>query len=142
MALRVGIVGASGYSGSVLASILASHPQVEVLFATSDKRGGESVAEALHPTGASLRELRFVPNASALELASGLVFERRLTHSSDRSATRLGRATVTVREMLKHVCKVAFATFIGAAIALDQPTTARQFKPKANMLACALNDSF
>jgi N-acetyl-gamma-glutamyl-phosphate reductase len=70
MAIRVGIVGASGYSGSVLAALLASHPEVEVVFATSDKRSGEPVAEALHPTGSALRGLRFVPNASALELAA------------------------------------------------------------------------
>lgn len=72
MALRVGIVGASGYSGSVLASILASHRAVDLVFCTSDKRGGEPVGEALHPTATALRGLRFEPNAAALSLAAGV----------------------------------------------------------------------
>lgn len=70
MALRVGIVGASGYSGSVLASILASHRAVELVFCTSDKRGGEPVGEVLHPTAGTLRALRFEPNGNALKLAA------------------------------------------------------------------------
>lgn len=70
MALRVGIVGASGYSGSVLASILASHGSVELVFCTSDKRASEPVGEALHPTARALRSLRFEPNADALRLAA------------------------------------------------------------------------
>jgi len=72
MAYRVGIVGASGYSGSVLASILASHRHVEVAFCTSDKRGGESVADALHPLGPGLKGLHFEANSAALSLAAGV----------------------------------------------------------------------
>ncbi|MCC6649205.1 MAG: N-acetyl-gamma-glutamyl-phosphate reductase [Polyangiaceae bacterium] len=64
----VGVVGASGYSGAVLVSLLARHPGARLVFATSDKRAGERVSDV---TGADTGELRFSPNGSALELAAG-----------------------------------------------------------------------
>lgn len=64
----VGIVGASGYSGSVLASLLALHPGVSLAFATSDKRAGERVSDV---TGADAGDLAFSANGSALDLARG-----------------------------------------------------------------------
>jgi N-acetyl-gamma-glutamyl-phosphate reductase len=44
---KVGIVGASGYSGAVCAAILARHPKLELAFATSDKATGEPLAPRL-----------------------------------------------------------------------------------------------
>ncbi len=65
--LRVGVVGASGYSGGVATRLVAAHPHAGLAFASSDKLAGESVADTLglriDPT------VRFVPNASALEHA-------------------------------------------------------------------------
>jgi N-acetyl-gamma-glutamyl-phosphate reductase len=67
--LRVGVVGASGYSGAVATRLVATHPRLSLAFATSDKLGGESVGSHL---GARVeRGLRFAPNAAALELAGG-----------------------------------------------------------------------
>lgn len=63
----VGIVGASGYSGAVLASLLARHPGASLVLATSDKRAGERVSDV---TGADTGALRFSPNGAALELAA------------------------------------------------------------------------
>src|SRR5208337_4779696 len=61
--LRVGVVGASGYSGAVATRIVATHPAMALAFATSDRHVGESVAARL---GALLDpEMRFVPNADA-----------------------------------------------------------------------------
>jgi N-acetyl-gamma-glutamyl-phosphate reductase len=65
--VRVGVVGASGYSGSVAAGLLATHPGLSLAFATSDKYSG-------HPLTAHLgvrvdEKLRYVPNGSALEEA-------------------------------------------------------------------------
>jgi N-acetyl-gamma-glutamyl-phosphate reductase len=64
--LRVGVVGASGYSGGVAARIVATHPRLALAFATSDKLAGEAVGARL---GAPAIEagLRFVPNAEALD---------------------------------------------------------------------------
>jgi N-acetyl-gamma-glutamyl-phosphate reductase len=65
--LRLGIVGASGYSGGVAARLAAVHPRLTLAFATSDKLAGESVESHL---GARVdRGLRFVANGSALEHA-------------------------------------------------------------------------
>jgi N-acetyl-gamma-glutamyl-phosphate reductase len=65
--LRVGVVGASGYSGAVTARLLASHPRLSLTFCTSDRRAGELVREELGAPAAG--DLRFEPNAAALDLA-------------------------------------------------------------------------
>ncbi|MBX5482831.1 MAG: N-acetyl-gamma-glutamyl-phosphate reductase [Myxococcaceae bacterium] len=67
---RVGIVGASGYSGMELTRILARHPRVEVAFATSDRWAGERVgarADAIGPSAA----LRYAAPSEAEALARG-----------------------------------------------------------------------
>ena len=60
---RVGIVGASGYSGVVAARLLAAHPRFSLAFCTSDRWVGDSVRAR---TSADT-ELRFVANAAALD---------------------------------------------------------------------------
>lgn len=65
--LRVGVVGASGYSGSVAVRLLAAHPRASLSFATSDRFSGESVGVHL---GVRLGDqVRFVPNSAAVECA-------------------------------------------------------------------------
>jgi N-acetyl-gamma-glutamyl-phosphate reductase len=65
--MRVGVVGASGYSGGVTTRLVAGHPRLSLAFCTSDKLTGESVAATL---GARLDPgLRYSPNAAAVELA-------------------------------------------------------------------------
>jgi N-acetyl-gamma-glutamyl-phosphate reductase len=76
-AIRVGVVGASGYSGGVASRLLAAHPAFALAFATSDKLEGESVASHLGLAGLGglpsaargLANLRYVPNGSALDQA-------------------------------------------------------------------------
>jgi N-acetyl-gamma-glutamyl-phosphate reductase len=65
--LRVAVVGASGYSGSVAARLVATHERLALAVATSDKLAGESVAA--HLGTRSPGALRFVPNAGALDHA-------------------------------------------------------------------------
>jgi N-acetyl-gamma-glutamyl-phosphate reductase len=45
--IRVGIFGASGYTGVELAKIFARHPQVELKFATSDSYAGKKLSDAI-----------------------------------------------------------------------------------------------
>jgi N-acetyl-gamma-glutamyl-phosphate reductase len=45
--IRVGIFGATGYTGIELAKIFARHPQVEIIFATSDTHAGKKLSDAL-----------------------------------------------------------------------------------------------
>jgi N-acetyl-gamma-glutamyl-phosphate reductase len=66
--LRVGVVGASGYSGAVAARLVATHPKLALAFATSDKLSGENVGA--HLAVRVEPPLRFSPNSAALELAA------------------------------------------------------------------------
>jgi N-acetyl-gamma-glutamyl-phosphate reductase len=65
--LRVGVVGASGYSGAVATRIVLGHPRLTLAFATSDRHAGESVATCLGVRADAT--VQFVPNAAALDLA-------------------------------------------------------------------------
>jgi N-acetyl-gamma-glutamyl-phosphate reductase len=63
--LRIGIVGASGYSGAVATRIASAHPNLALAFATSDKLAGKSVATEL---GAFVpADVHFVANGAALD---------------------------------------------------------------------------
>ncbi|HEX4446707.1 MAG TPA: N-acetyl-gamma-glutamyl-phosphate reductase [Polyangiaceae bacterium] len=65
--LRVGVVGASGYSGGVASRLLAIHPRLSLVFGTSDKLVGEDLSAHL---GVRLESpLKFVGNGTALEQA-------------------------------------------------------------------------
>ncbi len=44
--LRVGIIGATGYTGMELLRLLLRHPQVEITLATSEKQAGKKVSDA------------------------------------------------------------------------------------------------
>lgn len=46
--VRIGIIGASGYTGAELLRICASHPSLEVVFATGDSQAGTAAAD-LYP---------------------------------------------------------------------------------------------
>ena len=47
--MRVGIVGASGYTGAELLRLAAGHPEMEVVLATGDTKAGTAVAD-LYPS--------------------------------------------------------------------------------------------
>jgi N-acetyl-gamma-glutamyl-phosphate reductase len=68
--LRVGVVGASGYSGGVLARLVAAHPRARLAFASSDRLGGQNVAATLGLQASQVDGgLRFVRNDAVLEHA-------------------------------------------------------------------------
>jgi len=67
---KVGIVGATGYTGAVCAALAASHPELELAFATSDKAAGEPVAARL---GLSNRcKIHFSRHEDAEKLAASV----------------------------------------------------------------------
>ena len=43
--LRIGVLGASGYTGAELLRLLAAHPAAEIAFLTADRQAGKSMAE-------------------------------------------------------------------------------------------------
>ncbi len=64
--MRVGIVGASGYTGAELMRLAASHPEMEVVLATGDTQAGTAVAElypSLRPVYGDLRFEPYTPEA-------------------------------------------------------------------------------
>lgn len=63
--VRVGVYGASGYAGLDLIELLAKHPFVELVFATSNTYSGDSVPHA---------DLRYVPSEEADLSSVDMVF--------------------------------------------------------------------
>jgi N-acetyl-gamma-glutamyl-phosphate reductase len=65
--VKIGIYGASGYTGQELLRLLLRHPLAEVVFATSRRFAGKPVFEA-HPSLLNLTDLKF-QDAPAEEVA-------------------------------------------------------------------------
>ena len=54
-AVRIGILGASGYTGAELLRLLARHPQAEIRVLTANAKAGKAVAEVFpHLAGIDL----------------------------------------------------------------------------------------
>lgn len=49
--LRIGILGASGYTGAELVRLLAHHPQIEIRLLTADRQAGRPLAEVFPHLG-------------------------------------------------------------------------------------------
>src|SRR5688572_26956025 len=75
--VKVGIIGASGYSGEELVRLLLAHPQAELSAITSRQYAGQTLAQVMprfghHPRA---KELRFTePNAELLAKQAEVVF--------------------------------------------------------------------
>lgn len=64
--MRVGIVGASGYTGAELLRLAAGHPELEVMLATGDTQAGTAVADlypSLRPVYGDLAFAEYSPEA-------------------------------------------------------------------------------
>src|SRR5882757_1359844 len=75
--VKVGIVGASGYSGEELVRLLLHHPHVELAAVTSRQYAGQTLAQifpkyANHPHAKTLRFSE--PNADLLSKQAQIVF--------------------------------------------------------------------
>ena len=57
--IRVGIIGASGYTGAELLRLCAQHPSFEVVYATGDTQAGIRAAVAVPQPGGALPDLVF-----------------------------------------------------------------------------------
>jgi N-acetyl-gamma-glutamyl-phosphate reductase len=71
---RIGIVGASGYTGVELLRLAASHPDLEVVLATGDTQAGTQVAELYPSLAAAYPELAFTPYDASTTAGLDLVF--------------------------------------------------------------------
>ena len=71
--IKVGIVGASGYSGMELIRILMAHPDAEISFITSEKSAGKALSSIL-PSFNKILDLDFVSINQGLKLPCDLAF--------------------------------------------------------------------
>jgi len=71
--IKIGIVGASGYTGSELVRILINHPHAEIKFITSESSAGKKFSE-LHTAFIKLLELPLINVESALKESVDVVF--------------------------------------------------------------------
>ncbi|CAN5429304.1 N-acetyl-gamma-glutamyl-phosphate reductase [soil metagenome] len=72
MATRVGIVGASGFTGAELLRLLAGHPDLEVVLATGDSQAGTAVADLYPSLAGAYPDLAFAPYVDGLADEQGL----------------------------------------------------------------------
>jgi N-acetyl-gamma-glutamyl-phosphate reductase len=68
--MKVGVVGASGYSGEMLVKLLLAHPRVTLAAVTSRQHAGQPLAQVMPALRGSDRGLRFV-DSDAAALAAG-----------------------------------------------------------------------
>ncbi len=71
---RVGIIGASGYTGAELLRLAAGHPELEVALATGDTQAGTAVAELYPSLAAAYPTLAFTRYDAAACAGLDLVF--------------------------------------------------------------------
>src|SRR5213082_3063199 len=71
---RVGIVGASGYTGAELLRLCFEHPQLELAWAMGETQAGTEVADLYPSLAAAYPRMRFEPYDAGLADGLGLVF--------------------------------------------------------------------
>ncbi|MEM8906178.1 MAG: N-acetyl-gamma-glutamyl-phosphate reductase, partial [Actinomycetota bacterium] len=67
---KVGVIGASGFAGAELLRLAASHPSLEVVFATGDSQAGTKVGDLYPHLYAAYPDLVFEPYSP--DLVDGL----------------------------------------------------------------------
>ena len=81
--MKVGIIGASGYSGEVLVKLLLAHPHVTLAAVTSRTHAGKALAAVIPAMRGADRGLRFVDSdASALAAGDIALFFLALPHGA------------------------------------------------------------
>jgi N-acetyl-gamma-glutamyl-phosphate reductase len=87
--MKVGIVGASGYSGEVLVKLLLGHPQVELAAVTSRSQAGKPLAQIIPSLRGADRRLKFVDSDAAALAASDIdLFFLALPHGAAATYAR------------------------------------------------------
>lgn len=70
---RIGIIGATGYTGSELVRILINHPDIEICMITSESRAGERFSD-VHPSFQGIEDQKLVSINQIEEVELDLVF--------------------------------------------------------------------
>lgn len=64
--VKIGIIGASGFAGSEVLRLTASHPSLDLAWATGDSQAGTAIADLYPSLAAAYGGQRFVPYDTAL----------------------------------------------------------------------------
>jgi N-acetyl-gamma-glutamyl-phosphate reductase len=72
--VKIGIIGASGFAGSEVLRLTASHPSLELAWATGDSQAGTAIADLYPSLAAAYGGQRFVPYDTALLADADAVF--------------------------------------------------------------------
>jgi N-acetyl-gamma-glutamyl-phosphate reductase len=72
--MRIGVVGATGYAGSEVLRLCASHPDLEVVLATGQSNAGKRVADHVPALAATYPTMTFVPTNQVLTSTLDVVF--------------------------------------------------------------------
>jgi N-acetyl-gamma-glutamyl-phosphate reductase len=87
--MKVGVVGASGYSGETLVKLLLGHPQVTLGAVTSRQHAGQPLAQVIPAVRGLDRGLRFVDSdAAALAAGDVVLFFLALPHGAAATFAR------------------------------------------------------
>jgi N-acetyl-gamma-glutamyl-phosphate reductase len=81
--MKVGVIGASGYSGELLVKLLLAHPRVELAAVTSRSQAGKALSQVIPALRGQDRGLKFVDsNAEALAASDIELFFLALPHGA------------------------------------------------------------
>src|ERR1035437_10254392 len=72
--MRTAIVGASGYAGSELLRLCASHPDLDVVIATGESSAGRRIAEHAPALSAVYPTMVFAPTSAVLDESLDVAF--------------------------------------------------------------------
>lgn len=94
---RIGIIGASGYTGAELLRLLAGHEDLELAFATGDSQAGERIGDLYPSLAAAFGEREFQPwEASLLSGVDGVFIALPHGHSQRLMAEVLASGVAVV----------------------------------------------
>jgi len=95
--VRVGVIGASGYTGAELLRLLSGHPGAEITMATADRSAGRLITD-VYPQLTTLHGVRFAPlNPAAVARQADVVF---VALPPGESTPVVGRLLATGRRVI------------------------------------------
>ena len=74
MKIKIGILGATGYTGYEIVKALEAHPAFELIFVTSEKNAGELLGDYFPAMGPCFSAMRFITSAEATKIEVTGVF--------------------------------------------------------------------
>ncbi len=133
--MKVGIVGASGYSGEVLVKLLLAHPRVELAAVTSRTHAGKPLSQVIPAVRGADRGLKFVNSDPAALAASDIeLFFLALPHGAAaefaRALVPAGKKVVDLSADFRIADLATYETYYGKHHAPELLSSARYVMPE------------